>query len=679
MDMDANRYGILFEPVRIGPVTAKNRFYQVPHCTGMGHMLPQTLAAMRKVKAEGGWGVVCTEYCSYDPSSDDAPFPFAAMWDDGDARNLAAMAEGVKAHGALAGIELWHGGSRISNLMSRAPTWGAVSAMSRSDPVQSKAMDRADIRALRRAHRAAALRALEAGFEIVYVYATHGYLLTEFLSRAHNQRTDDYGGPLENRVRLVRELIEETKDAVGHKAAVAVRMSANGHGADHLDAGETRDMFAMLGHLPDLWDMVIDTYDVEMGSSRFVGEGAHEKHVAWVKAATGKPVVSVGRFTSPDAMAAQVRRGVLDFIGAARPSIADPFLPRKIAEGRFNDIRECIGCNVCYAGDARGVPIRCTQNPSMGEEWRSGWHPERVPAARKPLSVLIVGAGPAGLEAAQALGKAGCRVALAERSGDLGGRVSREARLPGLSAWGRVRDWRVGQISGLANVEVFRGGEMAAADVLGFDADEVLIAAGARWRRDGVGRFHALPIPGLETAAVFTPDDIMDGRLPEGRVTIFDDDSYYMGPVIALALAAKGAAVTYVTPEGCAGAWSANTAEQSHTQRAMLAAGIAIETNSALVRSEGSRAVTACIYSHAERERPADALVPVTSRTPSDALYRALAGDGDAPPPHIRMIGDCLQPALIAHAVHSGHRAAMEIITGSVWSPKRDRLVIAGA
>jgi dimethylamine/trimethylamine dehydrogenase len=546
--------------------------------------------------------------------------------------------------------------------------------MSRTDPVQSKAMDRADIRSLRRAHRAAALRAIEAGFDIVYVYATHGYLLSEFLSRAHNQRTDDYGGRLENRVRLVRELIEETKDAVGHKAAVAVRMSANGHGQEHLDAAETRDMLAMLGHLPDLWDMVIDTYDVEMGSSRFVEEGAHEKHVAWVKAATGKPVVSVGRFTSPDAMAAQVRRGVLDFIGAARPSIADPFLPRKIAEGRVNDIRECIGCNVCYAGDARGVPIRCTQNPSMGEEWRSGWHPEKVPQARKPLSVLIVGAGPAGLEAAQALGKAGCRVTLAERSGDLGGRVARESRLPGLSAWGRVRDWRAGQIAALPNVEVFRGSEMSAADIRGFGADQVLIATGERWRCDGVGRFHALPIAGLVHAAVYTPDDIMDGRLPAGRVLLFDDDSYYMGPVIALALAQKGAAVTYVTPEGCAGAWSANTAEQSHTQRAMLAAGIIIETNTALVRAERDRAVTGCIYSGAEREHAADAGVLVTGRTPSDALYRAFAGDGDEPPAGVRMIGDCLQPALIAHAVHC---AAMEILTGEAWTPKRDRLVIS--
>ena len=147
------RYQQLFEPLQIGPVTAKNRFYQVPHCTGMGHALPRTLAAMRAMKAEGGWGVVCTEYCSINPTSDDHPHPFAAVWDDGDLANLAAMADQVHAHGALAGIELWHGGSYVSNLATRLPSIGVRSMPSRTEPIQSQRMDRSDIRALRQWHR----------------------------------------------------------------------------------------------------------------------------------------------------------------------------------------------------------------------------------------------------------------------------------------------------------------------------------------------------------------------------------------------------------------------------------------------------------------------------------------------------------------------------------------------
>ncbi len=154
-----------------------------------------------------------------------------------------------------------------------------------------------------------------------------------------------------------------------------------------------------------------------------------------MKGLTTKPVVGVGRYTSPDAMVSAVRRGVLDFIGAARPSIADPFLPNKIRDGRIDEIRECIGCNICVSADSKTVPIRCTQNPTMGEEWRRGWHPERIAPRHADEQVLVVGSGPAGMECARALGQRGYQVVLAEAREEFGGRVARESRLPGL---GRV-------------------------------------------------------------------------------------------------------------------------------------------------------------------------------------------------------------------------------------------------
>ncbi len=229
---DAGRYQLLFEPVRIGPVTAPNRFYQVPHCTGMGFRMPQSLAAMRETKAEGGWGVVCTEYCSIHPSSDDLPLPSASLWDDGDVRAQALMVEKVHRHGSLAGVELWHGGGTSANLYTREGAIGPRSRPARGvDPVQSRAMDKRDIRELRRWHVEAARRAQRAGFDIVYVYATHGYLLSQFLS-PENQRADEYGGSLENRVRLVQELLEDTKEAVGDTCAVALRLATSSVGPD---------------------------------------------------------------------------------------------------------------------------------------------------------------------------------------------------------------------------------------------------------------------------------------------------------------------------------------------------------------------------------------------------------------------------------------------------------------
>ncbi|MBS0613762.1 MAG: FAD-dependent oxidoreductase [Proteobacteria bacterium] len=672
----SSRYQVLFEPVKIGPVTAPNRFYQVPHCTGMGHALPHTLAAMRAMKAEGGWGVVCTEYCSLHPSSDDQPHPFASLWDEGDVRNLAAMTSQVHEHGSLAGVELWHGGSYVANLASRVPTIGVRSMPSPGEPVQSQRMDRRDIREFRRWHVAAARRARQAEFDIVYVYPTHGYLLSEFLSRSLNDRTDEYGGSLENRVRLIREVLEETREAVGDECAVAIRFSADGHGEDHLSAEEAHDAVGLLAELPDLWDFVVgDYYGEEMATSRFVAEGSLEERVANIRRLTRKPVVSVGRFTSPDTMVRQVRAGVLDLVGAARPSIADPFLPRKIREGRLDEIRECIGCNICYAHNYRGAAVRCTQNPTMGEEWRNGWHPERV-APGDGGSVLVVGAGPAGLEAAHILGKRGYTVALADAAQEAGGRVTLESALPGLSEWRRVRDYRLTQIRTLPSVSLYLGSRLSAAEVREFGADHVFIATGASWRRDGVGRWHVRPIGELAHEAVLTPDDIMRGARPGGRVTLFDDDHFYLGPVIALLLASIGAQVTYVTTAGSAGEWSHYTGEQDATQRQLLERGIDIHTLRTVQGFDGREVETACIYSGKTWRHAAATLVLVTSREPQDQLYRELVGeDASAQDLDVQRIGDCRQPALIAHAVYAGHRAARELSI-DFPTPRRDRVVL---
>ncbi|MHA1554291.1 MAG: oxidoreductase [Alphaproteobacteria bacterium] len=664
-----SRYDILFEPVRIGPVTARNRFYQVPHCTGIGRNGPRMLAALRGMKAEGGWGVVCTEYCSIHPSSDDLPHISATLWDDGDIKANALMTEAVHAHGSLAGTELWFGGASSANLGTREIAMDMDSLPnSEGHPFQTRAMDKSDIRELRRWHRNAALRAKKAGFDIVYVYATHHYLLSRFLSPVANTRIDEYGGALENRVRLVRELIEDTKDAIGDTCAVAVRFSSDepagidGNPVNH----ERRDMLEMLGELPDLWDVNISDYSYEMGTSRFVKEGSLEPYMAFAKSVTSKPVVTVGRFTSPDTMASQVKRGIVDFIGAARPSIADPFLPKKIEEGRLDDIRECIGCNVCYAGDAKGFAIRCTQNPTMGDEWRRGWHPEKIAPKGPSSQVLIVGAGPAGLEAARALGQRGYNVMLAEATRELGGRVTREASLPGLSEWMRVRDYRVNQLDKMPNVEVFRESELSAADVLAVGADHVAIATGARWRSD---RFNGLAYEAVidagSTAAILTPDDIMAGRLPKGPTLIFDDDSYYLGGVLAERLRAEGLPVTLATPAAIISAWCGNTGERPRIERRLRNLNVDLLTGQVLARFNGHEALLKSVYTGAERTVAAEAVVMVCQRRPNDGLYhdikRRVEEGADNAPRSLRRIGDCEAPAIIAAAVHAGHRFAREL------------------
>ena len=658
------RYDCLFEPIRLGPVTARNRFYQVPHCSGMGWKRPRMLAAMRGVKAEGGWGVVCTEYCSVHPTSDDGAYPFARLWAADDIRDNALMTEAVHAHGALAGVELWLGGSFIANLDTRLPPLGVISRPPTNadvhHPVQSRRLDKSDIADIRQWQATAARRAVEAGFDIVYVYATHGYLLSEFLNADTNDRTDEYGGSLENRFRIVRELIEVTRDAVAGKAAVAVR-----YAADMADP-ESFDAFGAMADLPDLWDLTIHDYDVEMGVSRFTREAALQEHVRQARAMTTKPVVAVGRFTSPDTMARVIREGTQDLIGAARPSIADPFLPKKIEEGRIEDIRECIGCNICYAHNSLGVPIRCTQNPTMGEEHRRGWHPERVPriSATERERMLVVGAGPAGLEAARALGARGYSVMLAEATRELGGRVTRESRLPGLSEWVRVRDWRVGQIDKMPNVEVFRESRMTDDDILEVGADHVLVATGSHWTTDGVGRARNLPFDVAAGSVVVGADSVLAGaETPSGQAVIFDDDHYYLGAVIALVLRARGNAVTLVTPAGRAGQWSGYTNEQYASIRAMLHAGVEIVTNRVVDRIAPDGVTASCVFSGRQQDIDADWVLPLTRREPRDVLYyavrAAISENRTGAPKTVTRIGDCLAPGTIAAAVYGAYRAAL--------------------
>ena len=232
------RYDILFEPVPLGPVTARNRFFQVPHCNGMGHHHPTAHAHMRGVKAEGGWAVVCTEEVEIHPSSEVSPYIEGRLWDDADIPALARMTEKIHEHGSLAGIEPCHNGIHGANMYTRE-TGMAVGHLpvSTHDPVQVRRMDLDDIAALRRWHRAAVRRSLEAGFDVVYVYSAHGLnTIGQFLSRKYNGRRDGYGGSLENRARLLREILEDTLDEVDGRAAVACRITVDELvGADGID------------------------------------------------------------------------------------------------------------------------------------------------------------------------------------------------------------------------------------------------------------------------------------------------------------------------------------------------------------------------------------------------------------------------------------------------------------
>jgi dimethylamine/trimethylamine dehydrogenase len=271
------------------------------------------------------------------------------------------------------------------------------------------------------------------------------------------------------------------------------------------------------------------------------------------------------------------------------------------------------------------------------------------------------------LEAALAAARRGYEVHIAEATTELGGRVLRESALPGLREWLRVRDWRVGQLNKLTNVHIYRDSPLDASNILEFGARHVVIATGARWRQDGVGRENGGAIEGFAgvDAGVFTPDDIMEGRMPLGRTVIFDDDHYYMGGVLAEKCVEAGLPVTLVTAAAIPSAWTVNTLEALPIAQRLARLGVNVVPYTNIRGFDGHRVLLVNGLTGVVTEREARAVVTVTARLPVDGLYAALESRtqelADAGIVSLLRVGDCYAPGTIQAAVYSGHKSAREL------------------
>ena len=705
------RFDPLFEPIQIGPKTLKNRFYQVPQCTGAGVERPGANAAHRSVKAEGGWAALNTEACCIHPEVDQTVSTVTTIWDQGDVINHRHMVDSVHAWGALAGIELTYVGGLLDNLGHRA-----VAAATHQFPspwipqVYSYEADAEDFQRIHRMYLEAAKRALDAGFDIIYVHGTHGAFPVQVLSKHFNRRTDAYGGSFENRARFWVELLEGLKAAAGDSCAIATRFSVDQisgpYGIEVGDEGLRFIEYATRLGLVDLWDVNISglhNWGEDAASSRFHGANHQLPWTREVKRIAKVPVVGVGRFTSPDDMVNVVASGQYDIIGCARPSIADPWLPRKIDEGRIEDICECIGCNMCISRFEGGGVIVCTQNPTALEEYRRGWHPERFDVADDPCSVMVVGGGPAGMECARVLGLRGYTVHLVEAEPELGGHLRHVARLPGLAEWARVIDYRKTQFAKLDNLAVHRGtGAATADDILEFEAERVVLAAGARWVGDGASAMGPDAIPGVdsELPGFVTPEQFWAGKEVGERIVVLDGDGYFMAIGIAEALADGGASVTILTHFETVAPLTEYTQESDNLRRMMREKGIAQRTAhwlEGVAAGAGGLQVTAYdLY----RDGPTRVREPVTGASPyppgadvetlecdtvvlctarrsNDELWRELRERAEEWAAHgiksVTRAGDCLAPRYLADAIFDGHRVARELDSAD---PQRPRAVI---
>ena len=706
------RHDPLFVPIRIGPKTLKNRFYQVPQCTGAGVLKPGANAMHRAVKAEGGWGGLCTESCSIHPEVNQSTSTCTTIWDEGDVINHRYMTDEVHKWGALAGIELGAGGVK-DNLATRYVAAAFDRYPSSGVPkVYTYEADVDDIARIMRMYAEAAQRAVDAGFDILYVHGAAGVFPAHALSRHFNRRTDGYGGVFENRARFWVEALETLRRVAGDHCAVATRLAiddlAGPWGIEMWDEGLQWVEYATQLGLVDLWDVILggaghDAWGEDSGPSRFYKSNHQAPWNREVKRIAKAPVVGVGRFTDPDEMVRVIKSGQLDIIGCARPSIADPWLPRKIDEGRVEDICECIGCNVCVSRFNLNNMIICTQNPTAMEEYRRGWHPEKFTIAPEPSSVLVVGAGPSGMECARVLALRGYTVDLCEADETLGGHLRNVVKLPGLAEWNRVVTFREQQLSRMENVKIMRGaGVVTADDILEYGVTRVVLATGARWVGNGLGASGPDPLPGADMGQshCVTPDQFFAGKSIGDRVVILDSDGYFMASSIAEVLADQGREVTIVTHLDTVAPMMDLTLEGPNFKRLMREKHIAERTGRWVEKihatnhgvevslydpyRDGSRRTTEPargVYPRrlgdALEVLECDTVVLCTARESNSELYKALAAKrGEWRDKGIETVvrsGDCLAPRYLADAIFDGHRIAREFEDAN---PERPRAII---
>jgi 2,4-dienoyl-CoA reductase (NADPH2) len=657
-------YPRLFAPLRIGPVEAPNRVVFGAHFTmfsepagifGEPGFFGARLGRYLAERARGGAGVIIAGQAQVHPTTAYQMQNNAVAWDEAAIPHFERLTSQVKAHGALAFLQLAHNGGVNQGPWSKLPAWAPSPVANSMEP--PKALERHEIRELVEFFARSAANAARGGFDGIEVHGAHGYLIHEFLSPRHNRRTDEYGGSLENRMRFAVEVLTAVRAAVGPRVAVGLRLVGDEESKDPnalgaADAAEIARRLEAAG-LVDFLNVSVGVSGIGMVRPMYVEHLVGVYAARAVKQAVDRtPVFCVHRILLPEEAERILERGDADAITLVRALIADPEWAAKARAGASGTIRRCTGVNQgCYGNLTQGLPVTCVTNPIVGREAELG-ELERAPRSKR---VVVVGGGPAGLEAAWVAAARGHRVTLLERSARLGGKLRLAELLPGRAEIGDLADWRIGQCE-RCGVEVRLETAGDVASILALAPEAVVVATGGRATVDAASKLHPMPIPGSDRDFVLDHESALSRLDALGpRVVILDAVGHIEAIGLGELLARSGRQAIVVTPVPTPLLLDRETV--AYALPRAVQAGMVWRPNTALGLIGDREVIVADVFSRKPETIAVDHVVIRTHGLPDDALYFALAGRV----PEVHRVGDAVAVRPADRAVFDGHTVGRRI------------------
>ena len=649
----------VFEPLKIRNVELAHRVVRTAHGTHFAHQyLTDDFIEFHRARAEGGCALTILETASVHPSS-----PLTILnFDDRIIPDYQRLMTAIRPYGMKIFQQLWHGG-HLYPTVSGEPPWGVSNIPGAAMGIVPIPMKERQIRELIDAFAQAAVRCKEGGLDGVEIHAAHGYLFHQFLSPIYNNRTDAWGGDIRNRMRFLQETLRAVRNAVGQDFVVGMRVSAS-QAPNNITEGDLIEVIKSI-ESEDLIDFLDaswgDYFRMDtMNSAMHDPAGYELASSGRLTAVSRVPRIVAGRFRTLEEAEQVLRDGTADLISMVRAHIADPDIVRKTRDGRVSEVRPCIGCNQgCIGGLFREGRLGCLVNPAVGYESSLSEH--RLCRTRAAKKVLVVGGGPAGLEAARIAALAGHRVLLVEATNQLGGLVNVAKLAPKLSGIADITQWLAAEIERVG-VEIRLHSYMDADDVRSFASDIVLIATGSRPRMDGMQIGDAgEAASGVELPHVCSSLDLLTDRSLEfgENALVLDDVGHFEALAAAEYLVSKGVAVNFVTRFPNLAPYVESTGRVVPALERLYAGDFTLYPRHHLVAIHPGYADIRPIQSRKIRRIPADRVVLVTPNEPERRLYDELNGDL----PHVKLIGDALAPRDVQRAIADGRRAAWSLAT----------------